>query len=125
MEGYTEWEYKITKDLFQLYFPEGEYDIYTLAEWYRTIPTHPDAIAYYGDRVDLLKRHFELFTNCDEIKTKAVNDFHSNPFINVWCMTIYNAEMELVGFAAQEVSEYLAKGGIKGEKKVIYFNELK
>ena len=125
MEGYTEWEYYIAKDLFHLYFPEGEYNIYTLAEWYKVIPTKAEKIAYYGDRVDLLKQHFEQLVTCSDIKTKITNDIHSNAILNIWCLTIYNVEGELVGFAAQEVEEYLTKGSIKGEKKIIFFNELK
>ena len=120
MEGYTEWEYKVVKDEFFLYFPEGEYDIHTLAEWYKTIPTHPETIAYYGDRIDLLKQHFSKYINFKEINTKWINDFSSNPVLYVWCLAIYNSQMELVGFAAEENNNNL-----RGEKKILYFGELR
>lgn len=120
MEAFSEWEYYIGKDEFQLYFPEGNYNIQTLADWYKVIPTQSEKIAFYGDNVDLLKRHFEKFTHSSNIKTKMNNDMESNSFLTVWCLTIYNAERELVGFAAQE---YLQKG--PGEKKILYFDELK
>lgn len=120
MEAYSEWEYKVVKDSFLLYFPEGEYDIHTLAEWYKTIPTHPEPIAYYGDRVDLLKQHFSKYINFNEINTKWTNDYSSNPVLYVWCLAIYNVEGELVGFAAEENDNRS-----KGEKKILYFGELR
>lgn len=120
MLAYSEYEYFIVKDEFQIYFPEGDYDIGLLAEWYKIIPTNPTDYKYYGDNIDLLKRHFEKFTNFSGVKSKMNNDMHSNNFLTIWCLTIYNAERELVGFAAQE---YLQKG--PGEKKILYFGELK
>ena len=120
MEAYSQWEYKVVKDEFVLYFPEGDYDIHTLADWYKTIPTLSEVLAYYGDNTKLLKEHFSKFVNFDEINTKWTNDFRSNPILYVWCLAIYNSQMELVGFAAQEI-----KDGFKGEKKILYFGELK
>ena len=117
---YTEYEYFIAKDEFQVYFPEGgNYNIEMLAEWYRVIPTHPTDCKYYGDNVDLLKRHFEKFSEFSGVKTKMNNDMHSNSFLTVWCLAIYNAEQELVGFAAQEWLD-----GKPGETKIEYYNEL-
>lgn len=119
MEAYTEWEYYIVKDEYFLYFPEGNYDIHSLVDWYKTIPTHPNKIAYYGDNIELLKRHFEKFSTFTEVHTKSTNDFHSNPVLYVWCMAIYNSERDLVGFAAQEFVE-----GKPADKKIKYFGEL-
>ena len=47
------------------------------------------------------------------------NDMHSNHFLTVWCLAIYNSEHELVGFSAQEYIE-----GKPADKKILYFNEL-
>lgn len=120
MEYYSEWNYVVVKDEFQIFFPEGDYDINSLAEWYRVIPTKSEKIAYYGDNIELLKRHFDNFVNCSNTKTKLVNDTHSNEFLNVWCMAIYDSECSLVAFAAQEYSSKGATG-----KKILYFNELR
>lgn len=120
MEYYAEWDYVVVKDEFQVFFPEGDYDINSLAEWYKVIPTKSEKIAYYGDNIELLKRHFDNFVNYSNTKTKLVNDMHSNEFLNVWCMAIYDSECNLVAFAAQE---YSAKGAT--EKKILYFNELR
>ena len=120
MESFSEWDFKVVKDEFSLYFPEGEYDIHSLAEWYRTIPTHPENIAYYGDNINLLKQHFTKFANFEAINSKWTNDIHSNPILYVWCLAIYDSERNLVGFAAQEI-----KDGFKGEKKILYFDELR
>ena len=117
---HSEWEYFVGKDVFQFYFPNGDYDIYTLAEWYRVIPTQPEKISYYGDNIPLLKQHFENFAMFDSVKTKVGNDLHSNTFLTVWCMAIYNTESELVGFAAQE---YI--NGKAADKKILYFGELR
>lgn len=119
MEFYSEWEYVIVKDEFQIFFPEGDYDIKLLAEWYKIIPTKSEKISYYGDNIQMIKHHFTNFVKYGNTKTKLVNDMHSNEFLNVWCMAIYNSESELVGFAAQE---YTDKG--PAEKKFVYFNEL-
>ena len=116
----SEWEYKVVKDEFFLYFPEGDYNIGTLLEWYKVVPTNPNTIAYYGDNVELLKRHFERFSQFDDVHTKNGNDFHSNPLLYVHCMAVYNSESELVGFAAQEYIE-----GKAADKKFLYLNELK
>ena len=120
MLAYSEYQYFIVKDEFQIYFPEGDYDIGLLAEWYKVIPTHPTDYKYYGDNVDLLKRHFEKFSDFSGVKTKMNNDMHSNSFLTVWCTAIYNAERELVGFAAQEYVHDKPE-----ERKILYFNELK
>ena len=117
--GECEWEYYIVKDEFLLYFPEGDYDIHLLVDWYKTIPTHPEKIAYYGDNTDLLKRHFEKFSTFTEVHTKVTNDFHSNLVLYVWCIAIYNLRGELVGFSAQEFIE-----GKPANKKICYFGEL-
>ena len=119
MLAYPEYQYFIVKDEFQIYFPEGDFDIGLLAEWYRVIPTHPTDYKFYGDNTDLLKRHFQKFSAFSEVKTKMNNDMHSNPFLTVWCMAIYNTEKELVGFAAQEFVE-----GKPAEKKIQYYIEL-
>ena len=116
---YTEYQYFIVKDEFQIYFPEGDYDITLLAEWYKVIPTHPTDCKYYGDNTELLKRHFERFCGTPDVKTKMNNDMQSNLFLTVWCIAIYNAEQELVGFAAQEYIHDKPE-----EKKVLYYNEL-
>ena len=116
----SEWEYFIVKDEFQLYFPEGDYNINLLAEWYKIIPTRGEKIGYYGDNIDLLKRHFKKFSDFGDVKTKMNNDMHSNNFLTVWCLAIYNSEHELVGFSAQEYIE-----GKPAEKKIqYYYNEL-
>ena len=120
MESRSDWQFKVVKDEFFLYFPEGDYDIDTLVDWYRTIPTRPDTVAYYGDNINLLKQHFEKFAAFSEIRTKSTNDFHSNPVLYVWCMAIYNWEMELVGFAAQELIN-----DESANKKIRYFGELR
>ena len=119
MEAYSQWEYKVVKDEFSLYFPEGDYDINVLADWYKTIPTHPEVLTYYGDNEELLKQHFEKFSMFSEVRSKITNDLHSNSILYVWCLAIYNSQMELVGFAAQEI-----KDSCKGEKKILYFKEL-
>lgn len=119
MFSMSEWEYYIVKDEFQIYFPEGEYTIDELAEWYRIIPTEGEKISYYGDNIDLLKRHFTNFVNFGGVKTKLSNDMHSNKFLVVLCMVIYNVEQEMVGFAAQEFIE-----GNPADKKIKYFGEL-
>ena len=120
MEYGSKWEFYIAKDEFQLYFPEGEYTIQKLAKWYNVIPTSPEKISYYGlNDKELLKQHFSNFCNFGDIKTKLNNDRHSNNFLMIWCMAIYNMESEVVGFAAQEYSD---KG--PGEKKILYFNDL-
>ena len=118
MESRFQWEYRVVKDEFQIFFPEGDYDIDTLIDWYKIIPTKGKELAYYGDNVDLLKRHFEHFT-AFEIKTKCTNDFHSNKVLTIWCVAIYNWEMELVGFAAQEYMKDKPEA-----KKIRYFGEL-
>lgn len=120
MIAYSEWEYTIVKDEFQLYFPEGDYDINLLAEWYKVIPTKGEKIAYYGDNTKILKQHFENFLDFSGVKTKSNNDMHSNSFLTVWCLAIYNAQQELTGFAAQEFIE-----GKPAQKKILYFNELR
>lgn len=119
MEFYTDWDYYIATDEFQLYFPEGDYDITTLLEWYRTIPTHPKKISYYGDNEELLKRHFEKFVSFGDVHSKLTNDYHSNSILKIFCITIYNSEGDLVGFAAQE---YI--NGFPANKKISYFREL-
>lgn len=116
----ADWDFVIMKDEFQLFFPDGDYDIYTLAAWYKTIPTKPEKIAFYGDNENLLKRHFEEFREYSNIKSKITNDLHSNKILNVWCLAIYNSESELVGFAAQE---YI--NGFAADKKILYFGELR
>lgn len=115
----SEWEYFIVKDEFQFYFPEGDYDINLLAEWYKIIPTRGEKIGYYGDNIDLLKRHFQKFSDFGDVKIKMTNDFHSNPILTVWCLAVYNMEQELVGFAAQEFVQ-----GKPAAKKIVYFSEL-
>lgn len=119
MEYYAEWDYVVVKDEFQIFFPEGNYDINSLAEWYRVIPTKSEKIAYYGDNIELLKEHFSKFTEFGGVKTKFNNDMHSNQFLTVWCLAIYNSECELVGFSAQEFIE-----GKPADKKIKYFGEL-
>lgn len=119
MKCYAEWEYYIAKDEFQIYFPEGDYDINSLIEWYRTIPTQPEKISYYGDNTQILKRHFENFVDFKGIKTKFNNDMYSNSFLTVWCLAIYNTEEELVGFAAQEYIEDKPQ-----QRKISYFGNL-
>ena len=120
MVSFSEWEYFIAKDKFQLYFPEGDYDIDLLIEWYKVIPTKLEKISYYGDNTKILKDHFSKFTDFGDVKTKKDNDTHANSFLTVWCMTIYNSEMELLGFSAQEFIQ-----GKPAEKKIRYFKELK
>lgn len=120
MDCYTEWEYVVAKDDFHIYFPEGDYDIVTLAEWYKIIPTNSEKIGYYGDNETLLKQHFEKFSKFEEVWTKSTNDFHSNSILYVHCMVIYNSENDLVGFAAQELIE-----GKPADKKILYFNKLR
>ena len=119
MLSFSEYQYFIVKDEFQIYFPEGDYDINLLVDWYKTIPTHPTDYKYYGDNTDLLKRHFEKFMNFSGVKTKMNNDMNANSFLTVWCIAIYDAERELKGFAAQEFI-----GDKPGEKKIRYFGEL-
>ena len=119
MIAYSDWEYFIVKDEFQLYFPEGDYDINLLTEWYQVIPTKAEKISYYGDNIKILKEHFEKFVNFGDIKTKMINDMHTNNFLTIWCLAIYNTEQELVGFAAQEFVQ-----GKPAEKKIRYFDEL-
>jgi len=120
MIGRTDWDYFIVKDNFQIFFPEGNYDVRLLAEWYRIIPTKAEKIAYYGDNTEMVKDHLHRFMVHGDVKTRMGNDMHSSPFLNVWCMAIYNYEMELVGFAAQEYSE--SNGA--GEKQIVFFEEL-
>ena len=119
MEGYTEWEYYIAKANFHIFFPDGDYNIQTLVDWYKVIPTKAEKISYYGDNIELLKGHFEKFSMFDIVKTKISNDTHSNKFLNIWCTAIYNSDMELVAFAAQEFIE-----GKSADKKIKYFGEL-
>lgn len=119
MLGMSEWEYFIVKDEFQIYFPEGPYTIDRLVDWYKIIPTKPEKISYYGDNTELLKQHFTIFTEFGDVKTKIGNDMHSNHFLTIWCMAIYDLEEELVGFAAQEFLD-----DKPGEKKIRYFGEL-
>lgn len=119
MEGFSEWVYSIVKDEYFLYFPEGDYDINLLADWYKTIPTHSEKIAYYGDNTKILKEHFSKFVEFGDVKTKINNDMHANQFLTVWCLAIYNTECELVGFSAQEFIE-----GKPVDKKIKYFGEL-
>lgn len=120
MLTFSEYEYFIVKDEFQIYFPEKDFDINLLAEWYRVIPTHPTDYKYYGDNINLLKDHFTRFCGTPDVKTKMNNDMHSNSFLTVWCIAIYNAEQELVGFAAQEFFDNKPQ-----EKKIRYYGELK
>ena len=121
MIAYSEWEYYIAKDKIKIFFPEGDYDINVLAEWYKVIPTNPEKISYYGDNIELVKRHFEKFSAySNNVYTRITNDTHSNKYLDVWCMAIYNAQQELVGFSAQEHKEI----GL-GNRKIVYFNELK
>lgn len=119
MLGMPEWEYFIVKDEFQIYLPEGGYTIDNLVEWYRVIPTKSEKISYYGDNTELLKQHFTILTEFGDVKTKIGNDMHSNKFLTIWCMAIYNLELKLVGFAAQEFIE-----GKPADKKIKYFGEL-
>ena len=115
----SQWEYFIAKEEFQLYFPEGDYDIDLLLEWYKVIPTKTESFAYYGDNTKILKDHFSKFTEFSDVKTKLNNDMHSNSFLTIWCMSIYNSEYELVGFSAQEFIE-----GKPADKKIKYFGDL-
>ena len=116
---HSNWEYFIAKDEFQINFPEGDYDIGVLVDWYRVIPTKSENFSYYGDNIEILKDHFSKFTEFGDVKTKMNNDMHSNHFLTVWCLVIYNSEHELVGFSAQEYIE-----GKPADKKILYFNEL-
>ena len=118
MQKYPEWQYTIVKDEFSLYFPEGDYDIETLANWYRIVPTKGEEIAYYGNDVELVKRHFEKFSTSNDVHSKVINDVHSNPVLYIWCMAIYDKEGTMVGFAAQQ---YLNDS--PAFKKFLYFNE--
>ena len=116
---HAQWEYSIVKDEFQISFPEGDYDINLLAEWYQVIPTKSENFSYYGDNTKILKEHFSKFTEFGDVKTKLNNDMHANHFLTIWCLAIYNAECELVGFSAQEFIE-----GKSANKKIKYFGEL-
>jgi len=116
---FSTYEYFIVKDEFQIFFPEGDYDINTLSEWYQINPTKPTDYKYYGDNQDLLKNHFTRFSGTPDVKTKMNNDMHSNPFLTIWCIAIYNADQELVGFAAQEYTN-----GKPAERKIKYYQEL-
>lgn len=118
MQKYSEWQYTIVKDEFSLYFPEGDYDIKTLADWYRIVPTKGEEIAYYNDNIELVKQHFEKFSTSNDVNTKVMNDLHSNSILYVRCMAIYDKEGTMVGFAAQQ---YL--NGSPAFKKFLYFNE--
>lgn len=119
MQNYPEWKYTIVKDEFSLYFPEGDYNIESLMKWYKIIPTNGEKIAYYDNDIELLKQHFEKFLTSDDIHTRVINDLHSNPILYIRCMTIYDTQDNLMGFAAQE-----NKDGFKSEKKILYFGEL-
>lgn len=120
MEFYSQWDYYIASDEFQVYFPEGDYTIADLVDWYKTIPTHPKKISYYGDNIELLKRHFEKFVSFSDVHSKLTNDHHSNSILKVFCLAIYNLEGDLLGFAAQEY-----RNGFPADKKISYFRELK
>lgn len=119
MNKSTNWDYVIAEDEFQVFFPEGDYNIDSILEWYKIIPTTPRIFSYYGGNIDLLKRHFELFSNFSDVRTKVTNDFHSNTILSIWCMTIYDKQGILVGFAAQEYLD-----GFAASKKILYLNDL-
>ena len=114
------YDYCIAQDSFTIFFPEdGDFDIQLLFEWYKIIPTEPKRIAYYGDNIDLLKRHFDKFILSNNIKTRLTNGFHSEQCLNVSVMTIYNSMGDLQGFAAQEwINDWGA------EIKILYLDEL-
>ena len=116
---YSQWEYKIVKDEFQVYFPEDDFSVPLLKEWYEIIPTKGEVIAYYGDNTWKLKQHFERFCGTPDVKTKINNDMYSNKFLTIWCLAIYDSQNNLVGFAAQEIEE-----GKPTKKKIYYYNEL-
>lgn len=110
------WDYVIAQDSFQIYFPEGDYDINLLLEWYNVIPTKPEKISYYGDNIELVKQHFQKFTdNMGEVRTKLTNDYHSNNILKVYCLVLLNTRGEVVGFAAQEFCK-----GFAANKKILY-----
>ena len=114
-------DYYIAQDSFTIFFPEDEdFDIQLLLEWYQTIPTEPKPIAYYGDNIDLVKRHFDKFIISNNIKTKMTNGFHAEQCLNVNVMTIYNSTGDLQAFAAQEWIN-----GWGAEIKTLYLDELK
>ena len=113
-------DYYIAQDSFTIFFPEDEdFDIQLLLEWYKTIPTEPKEIAYYGDNTNLLKEHFNKFVLSGNIKTRRSNDLHAEQCLVVNVMTIYNSTGDLQGFAAQEWIN-----GWGTEKKILYLDEL-
>lgn len=114
----AEYDYYIAKDSFTIYFPEDNYDVNLLWDWYTIMPTEPQAVAYYGDNIELVKRHFEQFTNFDDIKTRMGNNLHAEPFLTVNVFVIYNYQGELQGFAAQEWMS-----GFGADRKFLYCRE--
>lgn len=113
----SNWDYVIAQDSFQIYFPEGDYDINLLSEWYNVIPTNPEKISYYGANIELVKQHFQKFTdNMGEVRTKLTNDHHSNNILKVYCLVLLNAYGKVIGFAAQEFYK-----GFAANKKILYF----
>ena len=119
MENYPEYQYYIVKDEFQIYFPKEDYTIDELLYWYKITPTQPKKISYYGKHDEsLMKEHFKQFAFLD-VKSKISNDLHSNQFLTVWCIAIYNDMGILEGFSAQEI-----KNSFPAEKKISYLMTL-
>ena len=98
----AEYDYYIAQDSFDLYFPEGDYDVELLYDWYNIIPTTPKIISYYGDNIELLKRQFEKFSSNGLVKTRKNNDLHAEEMLNIHVLCIYDKENNLQGFAAQQ-----------------------
>lgn len=112
------YNYYIVQDNFSILFPEQDYTVEELYEWYKVIPTNPKVIGYYGVDEQLIKRHFEKMLISDEVKTRKSNTLHAEDNLNVNVLVVYNRNGKCVGFAAQEW-----RGNWGKEKKAIYLNE--
>ena len=111
----AECEYYIAVDSFDINFPEGDYTIDDLKEWYEVIPTEPKVIGYYGDNIDLMVKHFQNFSG-SLVKTRMGNDMHSDKILHVQVLVIYTMNNHLQGFAVQEWVN-----GFGSEVKIEYY----
>jgi len=114
----SEYDYYIAEDSFIIYFPDDDYTILDLWDWYSILPTKPQPINYYGDNIQLIKEHFQHFVDCNNIKTRKTNDLHAESYLTVNVFVIYDRQNEVQGFAAQEWLE-----GFAAEKKILYLNK--
>lgn len=111
----AQWEYAIVMDSFDINFPEGDYDIDLLEEWYSIIPTEPKLIGHYGDNTKIIEEHFQNFSR-GLVKTKMGNDMHSDKILHMQVLVLYDRDFGICGFAAQEW-----ENGFGSEVKIKYY----